>query len=140
MAALLIERSSEYINKLRNYVIVLDGKKIGKIADGEKKEFEVTPGEHTLKFSIDWTCSKEETFTIREAESKTFIVSGFKGARWMMPLGLVLIAMGMLMEIAFGFNPMIYFAGVIFAVLIFYVTIGRKRYLSIRQVDDNSNS
>lgn len=134
MSTLHIQRSREYINKLRNYVIVLDGKKVGKIADGENKEFELTPGVHTLKFTIDWTSSKEETFTINEGESKTFAVSGFKGARWMMPLGLVLIAIGMLMEFAFGFNPMIYFVAVLFAVLVFYITIGRKRYLNIRQV------
>lgn len=133
MGTLRIERPKEYINKFRNYIIILDGKKVGKIAEGEVKEFDVSPGRHSLKFAIDWTSSKEEEFTILEEDIKVYGVSGFKAAKWMMPLALGLIIIGTALDFLLGFDPFIYFVAVIFFVLVYYVSFGRTQYLRIVQ-------
>jgi len=39
---------------LRAYKVVLDGKVIGTIKDGEQVEFDVAPGRHQLQLKIDW--------------------------------------------------------------------------------------
>lgn len=76
MAKLIINRSSEYSNKLRSVGIYLDDKKIGDIADGESKEFEVEEGEHTLRAKIDWCRSNSINLKINSGEIVRFNLSG----------------------------------------------------------------
>lgn len=76
MAKLMINRSSEYSNKLRSIGIYLDDKKIGDIADGESKEFEVEEGVHTLRAKIDWCRSNPINLKINSEEIVRFNLSG----------------------------------------------------------------
>ena len=83
MAKLTIERSGEWINKFRDIGIYLDGEKLDVIANGEVKEFEITPGQHSIYSKIDWVMSRELTFNVSEARGKTFALSSFaKGSFW----------------------------------------------------------
>ncbi|ANF51816.1 hypothetical protein A0O34_15445 [Chryseobacterium glaciei] len=76
MAKIIINRSSEYSNKLRSIGIYLDDKKIGDIADGESKEFEVEKGGHTLRAKIDWCRSNPINLKINSEEIVRFNLSG----------------------------------------------------------------
>ena len=64
MSKISIKRSSQYENKLRAITIYLDGIKLGEIADGETKDFEVVKGNHTLVAKIDWATSNTINFDI----------------------------------------------------------------------------
>lgn len=48
MATIIINRTSEYLNRLRDYGVYIDGKKVGTIANGETKEFNVSTGQHSV--------------------------------------------------------------------------------------------
>lgn len=129
-----IDRSSEYINRMRNYQILLDGKKIGTIANGETHTFDIPAGNHKLHFEIDWTSSPVETFELGEGECKSFTVSGFKNANWLMPLGLILAVFSPILSGVLGSNFFLLLGAPIFLVLTYHITFGRKRYLSVEAV------
>lgn len=50
-----ITRESGIANRLRPYVVLIDDKSAGDIADGETKHFDVKPGNHTVRLKLDWT-------------------------------------------------------------------------------------
>lgn len=60
--AMIITRESMRVDRLRYYQIILDGVKVGEIANGERKELEISPGKHTLHLKIDWARSNKITF------------------------------------------------------------------------------
>jgi hypothetical protein len=76
MAKIIINRSSEYSNNLRSIGIYMNDKKIGDIADGESKEFEVEEGEYRLRAKIDWCRSNPIDVKINHDEILRFNLSG----------------------------------------------------------------
>jgi hypothetical protein len=50
-------RRGGYRDRLRSYWIEIDGRRAGKVAQGEDAEFPVPPGEHTVRAVIDWAGS-----------------------------------------------------------------------------------
>jgi hypothetical protein len=133
MATLRIERSSEYVNRLRHYTVVIDGKKAGAIANGEVREFNLSPGLHTVRFTIDWAASPVEELTIGEEEVKTLHVSGFKGARWMMPLMIGILLVHLILSTTIGFGSFFLLLLPLGLVLAYYLTFGRRSYLQVKQ-------
>ena len=71
-----IKRESVFADKLRNYRVVLDGVIIGDIADGEKKNFDIDPGTHTLRMKIDWAGSNRVTFDASKNKTIHFKCAG----------------------------------------------------------------
>lgn len=63
MATLTISRESAFADRLRAYAVMLDGKKIGDLGNGETKSFVIEPGQHTLALKIDWCGSPVLAFT-----------------------------------------------------------------------------
>lgn len=52
MAKLVIERVSGIISRVRNFDVFVDGQSIGKVKNGETKEFTIPAGKHTLRTGI----------------------------------------------------------------------------------------
>ena len=67
-----LNRGSEYRDKTRNYKIVVDGKHIKDIKDGERLEFELSEGNHTIYLKIDWCRSNTIDFHLAANEVITF--------------------------------------------------------------------
>jgi hypothetical protein len=61
-----------FANKIRSYIIYLDGKKIGHINDGKTEVIPIQPGTHELYLKIDWAYSPKIKFTIAENQTKYF--------------------------------------------------------------------
>jgi hypothetical protein len=76
--------------------------RVAKIGPGEKLEFDLRSGKHTLEAKIDWCSSPIIQFNISENDTKYFLVSCFKDY--------IIMA-----------SPIIYY----------YLTFGRKKYLKI---------
>lgn len=76
MAKIIINRSSEYSNKLRSIGIYLNDKKIGDLSDGESKEFEIEEGKHQIRAKIDWCRSNPIDLKINSDETLRFNLSG----------------------------------------------------------------
>lgn len=82
MALLKIIRDAGYVDLLHAYVVLLDGKKIGELKNGESKTFKISPGAHSIWMKIDWCGSKTLQFYSVDTEPAAFKVSsnlrGFK--------------------------------------------------------------
>jgi hypothetical protein len=76
MAKIIINRSTEFSNRIRAIRIYIDKQKIGEIYDGESKEFEISPGKHTLKAKIDWCGSNTIEFVASEEDTPRFSLCG----------------------------------------------------------------
>lgn len=72
MATIKLKRDSGYADRIRAYHVVLDGKKVMKIGNGESVEITVRPGNHELFMKIDWCRSNKISFPISEGQIKTF--------------------------------------------------------------------
>jgi hypothetical protein len=135
MATIKLQRTSEYVNKLRDYQIYIDGKKIGTIANSETKEFETTNGQHSLVAKIDWCSSPEITFDLNNSQNKEFKIGGFKNGNWIMPIGLFLVLLGFILNQFLNSIWSLFIALPVLAIFVYYLTIGRKKYLTLTELN-----
>ena len=135
MTRIIVTRSSEWNNRMRDIGIYLDGKKIGAISNGETKSFDLDPGTHRLKASIDWCHSQEVPFIVGEDEKKYFRLTGFKYAGILMPATLALLVLHIIVRRTTGFNYLIWFVIPTFLVLMYYITFGRNNYLRLKETE-----
>ena len=133
MATIVFKRTSENVNILRDYQLFLDGKKIGSIANGQTKEFEITAGQHNIVAKIDWCSSPELSLTLNETDKKELTVGGFKNGNWLMPIAMGIIALNVVLRLAFNFDYGIFLIIPPFILLVYYLTVGRKKYLTLNE-------
>jgi hypothetical protein len=131
MAKINIQRTSEYNNRLRDYQIYIDNKKTGTIGNGEQKSFEIDEGTHIIEAKIDWCGSPKVTLEIKNDESKNLKVGGFKYGKWLVPSSLFLLLLSFLLNHFFDFYYLTYLIYPVFLLLIYYLTFGRKKYLTL---------
>ena len=135
MANLIIKRTSEWNNRMRNIGIYLDGEKIGVIGNGEIKEFEIEPGEHTLNSKIDWCGSEPLTFNLTENEIKRIELSGFKFGKFLMPIGLIISIVYLAFGEKLNFDPLLFLLLIlpIGLYLVYHLTLGWNKYLRLEE-------
>ena len=135
MTKLIIKRTSEWNNRMRDIGIYLDGKKIGVIGNGEIKEFEVEPGEHTLKSKIDWCGSETLNINLTDNETKRIELSGFNLGRFMMPIALIISIIYFAFGQQLNLDPMLLLLLIApFGLyLVYHLTFGRNKYLRLEE-------
>ena len=133
MANMKFQRTSEFVNRFRNYQIYIDGRNIGTIANGETKEFPITAGQHKVIARIDWCSSQEIDFEVGETQTIFFRIGGFKNGKWIVPLGIGLFILAFVLNIFFDNKLSLFFALPVFGILVYYITIGRKKYLILSE-------
>ncbi len=90
---LIVSRDSGYADKLRAYVIFVDGKKVGTIRNGETQKFPIATGAHVICAGIDWCKTDLLRFTVSDGESPAFQVrSNLRGSRLFLALWYALVA------------------------------------------------
>ena len=134
MTTIKIRRSNDYINLLRDYHLYIDGQIVGTIGNDQTKDFEISQGRHTLIAKIDWCSSPEVFFEITDHGSKIFLISNFKYARLLIPFVTVIIALSFLLAFKshFYFGLIFIFPGFIY--LLYFITLGRKNYLTLKEL------
>lgn len=60
-ATLIVERRSTYNAALRKIAILVDGKKVGEVGNGQALEVDIASGAHEVRARIDWIESKPLT-------------------------------------------------------------------------------
>jgi hypothetical protein len=135
MAIIKIQRTSDYINLMRDYRLFIDGQKIGSIGNAQIKDFEIPAGRHSVIAKIDWCSSPELSFEINEHDSKTLLVGTLKIWRWIIPLLTGIIALSFIVTLASRFYYTILLILPPFLLLLYYLTFGRKNYLTLRERD-----
>ena len=135
MAKLIITRNNEWNNMARNYGIYLDGKKIGTIANGETKEFNVEEGAHKINGKIDWCKSPTIEITFTENKTTEIEIAGFKYGNIIIPVALGIMSLFFLIKYVFNIdsNSFILLAGIGFLYPLYYITLGRNKYLAIHE-------
>ena len=136
MPNVIIIRTNEFVNRLRDYQLYIDGKNIGKIGNGQTKEFSIPAGKHKLIARIDWCSSQEIEFEVQETQTRTFNVGSFKNGKWIMPISLITLVSLYVFNRYFENKLLIFSIFVIvplFGVLFYYITIGRKKYLTLSE-------
>ncbi len=93
MALFKMVRDSGYADWLRAYEIVLDGKTISEVRNGEMKCLSVSPGQQEVYLRISWCRSNPVEFIATEDEAVVFNVrSSLRGARLLLGLWYILLA------------------------------------------------
>lgn len=137
MATIIIHRSSEYVNRLREIRILIDGKEEGRIANGQELALQVPSGSHTLQAKIDWAGSRKFPLHVREGEEKHVYLAGFRYSRY---IGYMVPAVIVLAIIPYRFVDFRIQMAIIvpaFLYMIYYLTIGRHDYLTLKEWEEN---
>jgi len=85
MGTLIVIRSSDLPGFLEDIDIFLNEKKIGEISRSKSKQFELEPGDYTLQAKINKRTSSVTQFSIKENETRTFKIFGFKFGNLLIP-------------------------------------------------------
>ena len=112
MAKLNIQRTNEYNNRMREYKIYIDNVVVGSI------------GNVSTKVIVE----------INDDETKCLKVGGFKYGKWLMPFTLILVIIHFPLTHFLDFDYMLIFSLPTFFLLLYYITIGRKKYLTLLHV------
>ena len=134
MTGISIQRTSEYINSLRNCQVWVDDEKVGAIANGETKVFPVSPGQHVIKVTIDWAGSPDLVINLAEDEVKSLKVGGFQNSRWLFPTAVVLSILHYIIYSIYHVYYILFLLLPVFLLLLYYLTIGRRKYLTITEL------
>lgn len=79
-ATIRIKRAAAYWrDRTRSYKIIVDHEQIGRVGDGETLDIPTSPGTHNLRLKIDWTGSKELSFSVRSGEIRVFSATPVTG-------------------------------------------------------------
>ena len=135
MARIIIERSSEWNNRVRKIGIYIDGEKVGTINNGEKKEYEVEFGKHEVYAKIDWCYSQKIELNINENETTELKLTGFKYGSSILPIMLGFLATYYLLTLIFDIK-LIHIVWVPVIVLLYptyFITFGKNRYLILTE-------
>ena len=69
MAKLLLKRTFEWTNSIKDIELYLDGKTIGSIGNDQSKEIDINPGWHELRAKLSWCGSKIFSFNVSKDET-----------------------------------------------------------------------
>jgi hypothetical protein len=93
VANISVRRESAFFDRFRDYRILLDGREIGRIGNGQEKSFQIDPGEHELLMTIDWCSSSPVRFLAVSGQDSRFRCgSGIRGKRFWFSLYYVVFA------------------------------------------------
>jgi len=131
MTKIIIERNSEWNNKVREIGIYIDGEKVGTIDDGKTQEYEVESGKHEIYAKIDWCRSQKIELNTVENDLTTLKLTGFKYGTWILPiiLGIMLIYFIGKYALNINLNFLIGLGVIGFLCPIYFITFGKNRYL-----------
>ena len=137
MASIKLHRKREYTNRMRDYKIFINGLEVGTIANGETKEFATTVGQHSVTAKIDWCSSPDISIKTDDNEIVNLKVSVFKNGNWLMPIAGGIIALHFILKMTVDLEYTIVLVIPVFILLMYYLTLGRKKYLTMTEVQGN---
>ena len=135
MTKIKIERNSEWNNKTREIGIYIDGEKVGTINDGETQDYAVENGKHEVYAKIDWCRSQKIELNVAENETTILKLTGFKYGTWflLIILGIMLFYSLGKYALNFDLNFLIWIMAIAFLYPIYFLTIGKNRYLTLNK-------
>ena len=90
--SITISRDSGYADRIRAYLVMVDGKELGRLKNGETQT-SVEPGAHEIVMKIDWCGSNTIIFSLADGESARFDCgSSLRGAQMFLSLYYIIFA------------------------------------------------
>jgi len=138
---IILERKSQWLNRLKSYRVEIDGTEAGKVSNGTAEEFEVPGGNHTIACKVNWCSSNNYDFEVKPGE--TVYLNVKSGMKYFWPVYAVFFST-LLVRILYKkklseqFNWVI--SGIMFACalyFLYFITIGRKQYLKVEKDTKN---
>jgi hypothetical protein len=77
---IILERKSQYLNRLKSYRVLINGKEQEKkISNGSSEEFETTDGTNVITCKVNWCSSNDFSFDVKPGETVYLkVASGMK--------------------------------------------------------------
>lgn len=69
---IIVSRTSQLSNKFVPLSLYIDGVKVGSLSDGERSEFRIAPGLHTMQAKVNISASNEVQFEVKENKNIEF--------------------------------------------------------------------
>jgi len=140
---IVLNRKQEWINRLRTYRVLIDGKEVGSVRNGSAEEFMVTPGTHTVQSKVNWCSSGVYTADLRQDEIIYLKVSN--GMKFYWVVFIFILAALLLRQFYYRISERTGWLAPVQLVLIlpslcyllYYLTIGRNKYLELGPDKDN---
>lgn len=133
MASITIKRSAEWLNKLRDVHIIVDGVDFTTLKSGQRKVINLPPGEHEIQAKMSWFGSKKTRFTLKDSKYTSFHVKSFKHAKYTQVTTACIAPFYFIFLVQYaGF-----YATIASAVLLYFaymIFLGRHKYLEIEDV------
>ena len=130
---LILLRKKNINGMLTNISIYIDDKQVDLISNGEQKEFNLSPGPHTIKVQQYLKCGKID-IDIKENQTIGF---EFRPTQWIL---LSFISPILAMLLFYFFHVPKNIAGLVLTsgivLILYYFTIGRNKYYLFRSKDN----
>lgn len=139
---IILERKSEWMNRLKGYKVEVNGTvQEKKIMNGASEEYEVPGGTNVIVCKVNWCRSNSFSFDVKPGETIYLKVASGMKYFWVAYVLLLLMIVGrnfakqyMTPEMNIAF---IVIAVAVLCYFLFYITIGRDKYLKIEKDKDN---
>lgn len=134
MSKIVINRTDEFVNGMRDYQILFDGVVVGTVSNGETKEFPVPPGLYAVSAKIDWCGSPTLLVVVDEGDVKILQVGAFKVNKWLLIIGFVFFVLYVLITRTFDYMGLSFILSLVTAQFLYVLTFGRKKYLTLKKL------
>jgi L-asparagine transporter-like permease len=135
MAKLIIQRANEYGNAARKYGVYIDDQKAGTISNNDTESYDLAAGTHTLYAKIDWCYSQVLTVTLSEGETKYVRLSGIPYANLVILIYIIIVALSVLLAYYTDIDFILFTVPTFPLITLYYLTLGRRRYLTLKEQD-----
>ena len=135
MAKLIIKRANEYGNAARKYGVYIDDQKAGTISNNDTESYDLAAGTHTLYAKIDWCYSQVLTVTLSEGETKYVRLSGIPYANLVILIYIIIVALSVLLAYYTDIDFILFTVPTFPLITLYYLTLGRRRYLTLKEQD-----
>ena len=143
-AKIIINRKSEWLNRMRGFKVFIDGKEAGIVNNGSSEEFTVESGVHIITMKFGFYSGQPKTISLNDNETKFLQTRRAWKFFWFF---YILFLLGLLSGFIFrslniqetrltSIAGGILIAPAFFSAL-YHLTLGRKKYLLLE--DDDSN-
>ena len=134
---IILERKSQLLNRLKSYRVEINGVEQGRIRNGSTEEYEVPGGINEIICKINWCSSNSFSVNIKSGET-VYLKTGSGIKYFWAVYSIFLIAIIWKGILKFKMTPemnkiLIGVEIILLLYFIYYLTIGRKRYLKIEE-------
>jgi hypothetical protein len=137
----ILERKSQWLNRLKNYRVEIDGNETGKISNAAAEEYQLPGGNHSITCKVNWCSSNNCDIEVRPGETVYLTVKS--GMKYFWPVYAVFFFVLLLKSLFKKSFPeeldwvrwVVMLACALYS--LYYLTFGRKQYLIVEEDTKN---